>query len=105
MVFSSWEFSGGGSFIIYRCFRGFTPVLWCCDGKVGGVLALVVLVKTVATTRTRAVILGLSDYHTVTLHGGGRVGTSGLGGSITAGLEGSTHAGCLPGMSTVNKCR
>lgn len=49
-------------------------------------------------------MLGLSDYHTLTLTGGGRLLVDGRGVGTTRCRQGTTFAGCLPGVSTAKTC-
>lgn len=49
-------------------------------------------------------LLDLSDYHTLTLTGGGSLLVDGRGVGTTRCREGTTFAGCLPGFSTAKAC-
>lgn len=70
---------------------------------VGGVTTFVLFVNILSDVSTRDA-LALSDYHTLTLSGGGRLHVSTRGVATTRCRGGTTFAGCLPGVTTVKAC-
>lgn len=76
---------------------------WLVCDPVGGFFYFVYLTCLSFPVGTRRT-LDLSDYHTLTVSGGGRLLVDRRGVGTTRCREGTTFAGCLPGVSTDNKC-